>query len=77
MDVSSQKVTKKFIRDMCTINLGYIEFFRCPISILLIVVVSLTSFPGCGSSKKTATPEQKEELRQKMIKNAERERREG
>jgi hypothetical protein len=46
-------------------------------AILLIVVMSLPSFAGCGSSKKAPTPEQKEEQRQKMIKNADRERREG
>jgi hypothetical protein len=46
-------------------------------AVLLIALISLTSFAGCGSGKKTPTPEQKEEQRQKMIKNAERERREG
>ena len=46
-------------------------------AILLIVMISLTSFAGCGGSKKTTTPEQKEEQRQKMIKNAERQQREG
>jgi hypothetical protein len=46
-------------------------------AVLLIALISLTSFAGCGSGKKAPTPEQKEEQRQKMIKNAERERREG
>jgi hypothetical protein len=45
--------------------------------IVLIALISLTSVAGCGSGKKSVTPEQKEELRQKMIKNADRERREG
>jgi hypothetical protein len=44
---------------------------------LLIVVTLSGSFAGCGSSKKEVTPQQKEELRQKLIKSAERERREG
>jgi hypothetical protein len=39
--------------------------------------MSFAWFAGCGSVKKTATPQQKEEQRQKLIKNAERERREG
>jgi hypothetical protein len=47
------------------------------IAFLLVAVLSITSFSGCGSSKKPPTSEQKEEQRQKMIKNAERERREG
>ena len=46
-------------------------------AVLLIALISLTSFAGCGGAKKDATPEQKEEQRQKMIKNAEREQREG
>jgi hypothetical protein len=46
-------------------------------AVLLIALISLTSFVGCGSAKKDATPEQKEEQRQKMIQNAERQRREG
>jgi hypothetical protein len=46
-------------------------------AILLIALLSFTSFAGCGSSKKAPTPEQKEEQRQKMIKNDERQRREG
>ena len=46
-------------------------------AVLLIALISLTSFAGCGSGKKPLTPEQKEEQRQKMIKNADRERREG
>lgn len=44
---------------------------------LLFALISFISFAGCGSSKKAPTPEQKEEQRQKMIKNADRERREG
>ena len=51
--------------------------YRSAMGILLIALMSLTSFSGCGSGKKSATPEQKEELRQKMIKNAERQQREG
>ena len=47
------------------------------IVILLTVIMSLNSFSGCGSGAKTATPQQMEEHRQKHIKNAERERREG
>jgi ABC-type oligopeptide transport system substrate-binding subunit len=53
---------------------------KSPIAILLIVVVSLSSlvsFAGCSGGTKTATPEKKEEMRQKMIKNAERQKREG
>jgi hypothetical protein len=53
---------------------------KSPIAILLIVAMSLSSFSslaGCSGGTKTVTPQQKEELRQKMIKNAERERREG
>jgi len=46
-------------------------------AVLLIALISLTSLAGCGSGKKDATPQQKEEQRQKMIKNADRERREG
>jgi len=50
---------------------------RRTIAFLLVAVLSITSFPGCGSGKEPPTPEKKEEMRQKMIKNAERERREG
>ena len=46
-------------------------------AILLIALLSLTPLAGCGSSKKAPTLEQKEEQRQKMINNAERQRREG
>jgi hypothetical protein len=53
------------------------KFYRSAMAILLIALLSLTSFSGCGSSKKSPTPEQKEEQRQKMIQNAERQRREG
>jgi hypothetical protein len=44
---------------------------------LLIGLVSFTSLSGCSGGKKEASPQQKEEMRQKMIKNAERQRREG
>jgi len=59
----------------CQMNLS-----KSPTVILLIVVVlisPLISLAGCSGGAKTATPEQKEELRQKMIKNADRERKEG
>jgi hypothetical protein len=59
----------------CGMNL-----WKLPAAILLIVVISLSSlvsFTGCSGGTKTASPQQKEEQRQKMIKNAERERREG
>jgi hypothetical protein len=42
----------------------------------LIVLTSVIASAGCGG-KPTPTPQQKEEQRQKLIKNAERERREG
>jgi hypothetical protein len=50
---------------------------KFPTTILLVVVMLFISSIGCGSDKKALTPEKKEEQRQKMIKNAERERREG
>jgi hypothetical protein len=53
------------------------QFYRSAMAILLIALISFTSFSGCGSGKKPPTPEQKEELRQKMIKNAQRQQREG
>jgi hypothetical protein len=46
-------------------------------AILLIALNSLTSIAGCGAGKKEVSPQQKEEMRQKMIKNAERQQREG
>ncbi len=49
---------------------------RSSISILLVLVIMVTSFSACGT-KKAPTPQQKEAQRQKLIKNAERERREG
>jgi len=49
----------------------------CMLAVLMIGLVSLVSLSGCGGGKKEATPEKKEEMRQKMIKNAERQRREG
>ena len=52
-------------------------FYGSAMVILLIGLLSLTSFSGCGSGKKPPTPEQKEELRQKMINNAQRQQREG
>ena len=54
-----------------------IKSYSSAMAILLVALISFAAFPGCGSSKKAPTPEQKEEQRQKMIKNAERERREG
>jgi|tagenome__1003787_1003787.scaffolds.fasta_scaffold20982061_6 hypothetical protein len=59
----------------CGMNL-----WKAPAPILLIVVMSLStlvSLSGCSGGTKTASPQQKEEQRQKMIKNADRERREG
>jgi hypothetical protein len=55
----------------------YMNSSRSLSVILLIVVVSLTSFAGCGGNKKAATPQQLEEHRQQQLKNADRERREG
>jgi len=43
----------------------------------MIGLSSLISLSGCGGGKKEVTPEKKEEMRQKMIKNADRERRES
>jgi len=56
------------------------NLWKAPAPILLIVVMSLStlvSLSGCSGGTKTASPQQKEEQRQKMIKNADRERREG
>ena len=50
---------------------------RSPVCIVLIVVALSALFPGCGGAKKAATPEQREEMRQKAMKNADRQRREG
>jgi hypothetical protein len=50
---------------------------RRTIALFLVAILSITSFPGCGSGKEPPAPEKKEEMRQKMIKNAERQRREG
>jgi len=58
-------MTTRFIRQLCTLT------------VLIIGLSSLTSLSGCGGGKKEVTPEKKEEMRQKMIKNADRERREG
>ena len=46
-------------------------------AMLLVVAMVFTSSIGCGNDTKPMTPEKKEEQRQKMIKNAERQRREG
>ena len=54
-----------------------VRMVRKSIAFLLVAVLSIISFSGCGSSNKPASPEQKEEQRQKMIQNAERQRREG
>jgi hypothetical protein len=59
----------------CHMNLS-----KSPIATLLIIAISLSPFislTGCSGNAKTVTPQQKEEQRQKMIKNAERQRREG
>ena len=50
---------------------------RLPVSVFLIGVTLLAAFPGCSAGKKEVPPQQKEEMRQKMIKNAERQKREG
>jgi hypothetical protein len=74
--MSKKFSTREIINKIyCHMNLS-----RSPIAILLIVVVSLSSLSslaGCSGSTKTVTPQQKEEMRQKMIKNAERQQREG
>lgn len=67
-------------RETINVNGCRMKLSKSPIAILLIVVMSLSSLvslAGCTGGTKSATPQQKEELRQKMIKNAERERREG
>jgi hypothetical protein len=48
-----------------------------PRTIVLIALISFSSLTGCGDGKQPITPEQKEQKRQKMIQNAERERRES
>jgi hypothetical protein len=60
-----------------TINSRGRKFYRSAMAILLIAWIPFTSFSGCGSRKKTPTPEQKEQQRQKMIENAKRQQREG
>jgi hypothetical protein len=50
---------------------------RSAIAFFLVTVLSISSFAGCGRGTEPPTTEKKEEMRQKMIKNAERERREG
>jgi len=44
--------------------------------VLVAVLAAIPTVPGCGG-KTEPTPQKKEEMRQKMIKDAERERREG
>jgi hypothetical protein len=54
-----------------------IKRFLCVLAMLLPTLTSVAPFAGCASAKKESSPQQKEEMRQKMIKNAERQRREG
>ena len=78
--ISRCTMNKFSSRETINENGRHMSFSKSPAAILLIVVVSLSSLvslAGCGGGTKTATPEKKEEQRQKMIKNAERQRREG
>jgi hypothetical protein len=78
MTCSAKKYEKMMARTTANGHDGHDKrTVRRTIAFLLVAVLSVTSFAGCGSGKQPPAPEKKEEMRQKMIKNAERQRREG